>query len=322
MAAGATLIPCRVEARVFRRWSKRWRQRVGWILASCFAASFYLPVLLAIAVAVAVAQQWVPPKSLCLVVALWMIPPMEWPTARKLGQLLYETLDAHHTITDTSSLREAAGSESLVFCLHPHGIVPLQTLIFCALCDQLLECTASFAVVSASVLFYVPILRTFVGWFGGVQADYETIKRSLESRHLYVTPGGLAEMMRAKRGADIVVWKQRRGLCRLALETGARLVPIYVFNNDYFDHLPLTSLSRRLRASILLFWGQFGLPIPFKPLRPLVFAIGTPLESRLVTNPTNDDINRLHARYETAIQDLFDGYKAAAGKPEANLVID
>mmetsp|Transcript_19584 Transcript_19584/g.61572 ORF Transcript_19584/g.61572 Transcript_19584/m.61572 type:complete len:373 (+) Transcript_19584:118-1236(+) len=313
--------PCRVEAWLFLRWSKRWRQRVGWVIASGFAASFYAPALLALAVVWCVAQRCVPTKVLSLLVLSWVAPTMEWPMARQLGQLLYEAFDARHTMTDSLALRQAAEDYTLIFCLHPHGIVPLQTLMFCALCDQLLKRTGSFVVASASVLFYLPVLRTLVGWFGGVPADYETIKRSLHSRHLYVTPGGLAEMMKAKRGADIVVWKKRRGLCRLALETGARLVPIYVFNNDYFDHAPFTSLSRRLRVSILLFWGQCGLPIPFRPRRPLVFAIGQPLETRRIASPTDSDIDRLHANYETALHDLFRTHRAAAGKPDAHLVV-
>ena len=39
-------------------------------------------------------------------------------------------------------------------------------------------------------------------------------------KHLYILPGGVAEVFTSTPGRDIIVFGQRRGLCRLALETG------------------------------------------------------------------------------------------------------
>ena len=54
-------------------------------------------------------------------------------------------------------------------------------------------------------------------------------------------PGGLAEIFTARPGRDAIVWRQRRGLCRLSLETGARLIPMYVFGGNDFFHQGFTS---------------------------------------------------------------------------------
>ncbi|EOD34231.1 hypothetical protein EMIHUDRAFT_201911 [Emiliania huxleyi CCMP1516] len=77
-------------------------------------------------------------------------------------------------------------------------------------------------------------------------ATYSNLKRNLTSgsgatflrakhpgRNLYMLPGGVAEIFTAQPA--------RRGLCRLALETGARLTPMYVFGGNDFYFQSLTS---------------------------------------------------------------------------------
>ena len=81
----------------------------------------------------------------------------------------------------------------------------------------------------------------------------------------------MAEVFTSTPGKDIIVFKDRKGLIKLSLETGAQLCPCYVFGGtDFFNNLAtnegfLSSLSRKLRAGVTVFWGQFGLPIPFAP---------------------------------------------------------
>ena len=58
---------------------------------------------------------------------------------------------------------------------------------------------------------------------------------------------------------------------RLALETGTSIYPCYVFGGtDFFNNLAtgdnfFSRMSRKLRMGIALFYGQFGLPIPYAP---------------------------------------------------------
>lgn len=87
-------------------------------------------------------------------------------------------------------------------------------------------------------MFYLPGLNILLGWLKGGPADYKILKHGIElwGKSLYMLPGGIAEVYTAQPGKDIVVWKCRRGLCKLALETGAILVPMYVHGgNDFFD---------------------------------------------------------------------------------------
>jgi hypothetical protein len=56
-------------------------------------------------------------------------------------------------------------------------------------------------------------------------------------RHLYILPGGIAEIFTSTPGKHTIV-AQRKGLMRLSLETGAHLYPCYVFGGtDFYDNL-------------------------------------------------------------------------------------
>lgn len=127
----------------------------------------------------------------------------------------------------------------------------------------------------ATVVFYFPLLRSIMGWLTGMPATYSNLKRHLTSgsgatfgaarhpgRNCYMLPGGLAEIFTAQPNTHTIVWRPRRGLCRLALETGARLTPMYVFGgNDFFhqsgtDDSRLSRASRACGMSLTCFWGR------------------------------------------------------------------
>jgi 2-acylglycerol O-acyltransferase 2 len=71
----------------------------------------------------------------------------------------------------------------------------------------------------------------------------------------------------------------RKGFIKLALESGADVIPVYLLGNtavlQVFKHPLLVKVSRTLGASLTLFWGRWGLPLPM-PDR-LVYLRGSPL---------------------------------------------
>lgn len=303
-------------------WPKETRVRVGWMAATLLSSSFYLLMVWLVVVLLLALNHWrIATANVVVAAALSLHPTREWPGFARVGQLLYEAFDARHNLND--ELKGQFEDSPLIFCLHPHGVIPLQTMMFCALCEQHL---ARPSVAVASVLLRLPFFRTALGWLGGRPANFKELKRGLAARrNLCITPGGLAEMFETKRGRHAVVWKNRRGLVKLALQTQARLVPVYVFNNDFFDIHAKSSLlsrfSRRLRVSLLLYFGQFGLPIPFKPRFPVLFAFAPPLPSTPNSEAFDDQVAALHRRYEASLQDLFNRFKAQAGTPNAKLEI-
>ena len=142
-------------------------------------------------------------------------------------------------------------------------------------------------------------------------------------------------MFTSTPGKNIIVFKKRRGLIKLAIETGAELVPCYVFGGtDFYNNLAtdggfFASISRWLRAGITIFWG----PVPFIPVIPytprVTMVIGDPLpvpkvwDAEVKGEPVPRElIDELHARFLKATTELFDQYKAAAGYPDAVLEVE
>jgi 1-acyl-sn-glycerol-3-phosphate acyltransferase len=160
----------------------------------------------------------------------------------------------------------------------------------------------------------------------GISSPANAVRRL--PRNLYLLPGGIAEVFTSTPKKHIIVFKHRTGLCKLSLDTGVHLVPCYVFGGtDFFHNLAtgdglLSRFSRSIRAGITIFWGRFGLPIPFAPKVTLCIADPIPVEKWTKNEPIPQElIQALHEKYLASIQELFDRYKEAAGYKDAVLEI-
>merc|ERR1719401_2359817 len=84
--------------------------------------------------------------------------------------------------------------------------------------------------LSASVLFRIPLVRELALWTGCIDASRPVAARALRRGHsLMVIPGGEMEQIRTQDGCEGVCLSTRLGFVKLALETGAALVPCYAF---------------------------------------------------------------------------------------------
>jgi diacylglycerol O-acyltransferase 2, plant len=147
-------------------------------------------------------------------------------------------------------------------------------------------------------------------------------------RHLYILPGGVAEIFLSTPGQHEIITK-RKGLMRLALETGTSIFPCYVFGGtDFFNNLAtgdtfLSRLSRRFRMGVTLFYGQWGLPmVPFAPRITLCIADPIEVEKWTGEGPVPEQmIEELQQKYAQAFRDLFEKYKGVAGYADSHLKI-
>lgn len=148
---------------------------------------------------------------------------------------------------------------------------------------------------------------------------------SRNPRNLYILPGGIAEVFTSQPGKQTIVFKERKGLCKLALEAGAALIPTYVFGATDFYHSLITAdtwfsrVCRRYHIAITLYWGPFHLPIPYFPR--LTMCCADPIYVTKSEHPTEDQVNELHDKYLLAINEVFDKYKGVAGYPDAILEV-
>lgn len=279
-----------------------------------------------------------------------LLPAREWEWGRKLGQLWYEVLDMHcNTPPEYRRLvTKERDSMKLIMAMHPHGIVPFHAVLWAAFCDQYYQFEGKKLYgfgAAADVVQYLPFLRNIMGWLSAGGADYKVLLDGLErgkcppvnavgrecTKNLFILPGGIAEVFTSTPGKHAIVFKKRKGLIRLSLETGALLCPTYVFGaTDFFENLAtnessiFAQFSRKFRMGVTIFWGRFGSPVPYTPKITLCIAEPIPVTRWDIKTqgpiPT-EVVDKLHKQYLDAIVDVFETYKAAAGYPDAELLI-
>ncbi len=97
------------------------------------------------------------------------------------------------------------------------------------------------------------------------------------------------------------------GFIIIALREGVDIIPVYLFGNTSVLSVLktgfLADLSRKMQMSVTYFWGKWFLPIPRD--EKLLYVRGKPLGLPHIPDPTDDDINKWHAKYVEEVQRLF-----------------
>lgn len=145
--------------------------------------------------------------------------------------------------------------------------------------------------------------------------------------------GGAQEALYARPGNYRLVLNKRKGFVKIAIQTGASLVPVFSFGEiDIFDQ-PANDPGTKIRAyqdfvkkwtgvAPALFYGRgfssksFGL-IPHR--KPITTVIGAPIDVVQNPKPTRDEVNELHAKFVEAINKLFDNHKEKYVKDAENI---
>lgn len=99
--------------------------------------------------------------------------------------------------------------------------------------------------------------------------------------------------------------KKHKGFIREAIKNGADVVPVFCYGNSKLFSVVgessrlsmglLKRLSRRIKASVLIFYGRLCLPIPIR--HPLLFVVGKPLPVVQKDAPSKEEIAALHGRW-------------------------
>lgn len=161
----------------------------------------------------------------------------------------------------------------------------------------------------ADALTRFPLWRQTFGWAGITSASYENLVDQLVNKNMNISllPGGIAEMfIRPVKDTEEIYLNSRKGFVRLALETGAHLVPCYYFGQSHILHqlnIPfLAKISRKIRVSLFVL-------VPWVFRHKIVMVMGKPISVKKKENPTDEDIQKLHSEFKAEMVRIFHSYK-------------
>ncbi|KAK9919185.1 hypothetical protein WJX75_009964 [Coccomyxa subellipsoidea] len=198
----------------------------------------------------------------------------------------------------------------------PHTVYPMGSWLGLPLCGQKgTGLPQNLRGGIASIMFQLPIVKHNYAWAGCMPAEYKLMLAHLRQpgASLSVIPEGIAGIFLAEDLQDEVIFlSKRKGFVRLAIQAGADLVPVYhMGQSQLLTFWGAEKLSRRWRASIGIFWGAWGLPLPRK--RPIISLVGAPIKVKQEDHPSQEQIERVHAEFVASIKLLFDRHKHLLG---------
>eukprot|EP00928_Gymnodinium_smaydae_P016489 TRINITY_DN16193_c0_g3_i1.p1 TRINITY_DN16193_c0_g3~~TRINITY_DN16193_c0_g3_i1.p1 ORF type:complete len:445 (+),score=67.72 TRINITY_DN16193_c0_g3_i1:96-1337(+) len=222
-----------------------------------------------------------------------------------------------------------------IFGYHPHGIISVG-----ALCNFATEAVGfsklfpgiDIRLLTLAVNFRIPFLREYLLGLGVNDASRESIEGNLQrgpGAAVMLVVGGARESLAAAPGTYNLVLENRKGFVKMALRTGASLVPVFSFGEtDVFgvwqaDKLLKFQLmmQKQMGFAIPFFFGRaltggvlhrvFGFTRGVMPLRmPVHSIVGRPIHvDAPVAEPTKDQIDELHARYMEELHTVYESWK-------------
>merc|ERR1712086_445499 len=211
--------------------------------------------------------------------------------------------------------------KNYLVCYHPHSLYGVCYNLYASALHHDHGFKPLFT--GADVVLYIPILRRMLCAWGVTPVSAKSMKKHLQLPYphniLTLLPGGIGEMFFGLSHEQIIL-KKRKGFVRIALQTGASLVPCYALgaNQAWTRHFDQNSLlyriSSQLRVSLVVWTGRWGIPFGFIPHKQrLVVALGPAIEVMKVEEPTQEQVDELHTTYCKELRALFDRHKHKLG---------
>lgn len=210
-----------------------------------------------------------------------------------------------------------------LFAIHPHGIISMGA--FCAIGTEGANWSSLFPGVLTHVLtlasnFYFPFYRQYLLALGLASVSKTSCMNLLNNnQNICIVVGGARESMLAQPGKCELVLDCRKGFIKVALRSGATLVPVISFGeNDAYDqvdfkegsfgHRALEWMTHNLGFCIPLFHAR-GISSKAKGFiaynRPINVVVGRPIEVPLEENPTREQVEEYHLAYVRELKQLF-----------------
>ena len=156
-------------------------------------------------------------------------------------------------------------------------------------------------------------------------------------RAITIVVGGASESLDAQPNSLRLVLRKRKGFIKLAIRTGADLVPVLAFGeNELYDQVRPDShpfiykaqliVKKLMGFTVPLFFarGVFNYDVGLMPYRrPLNVVVGKPIRSVQAANPDDAYVDEIHAQYIRELQRIWEDWKGefVGGQIESGLEI-
>lgn len=202
-----------------------------------------------------------------------------------------------------------------IYLIHPHGMFNISQAMhigtkYTAWPERNIKGTV------LDTIWNIPFSHEFLE--SCVRSNYEDMKKVIDTRSsLIVCVGGISEMKRAQNNVFSLKLKGRKGVFKLALETGTHLVPVLVYGeNEIFQ--PMKGVIIEYLTKI---FGYFHIPMclpTFESIYKTLNLIREPYDIKIrtfigeaipvekVENPTGNHISILRDTYIKSLIKLYD----------------
>ena len=231
--------------------------------------------------------------------------------------------------------QELPDTRKYIFGYHPHGIISHGA--FAAFATEALGFKTLFPGITNTLLtldsnFRIPFYREYALALGLASVSRESCENILTKggqdgdgmgRGITIVVGGARESLDSQPGQLRLVLKRRKGFVKLAIRTGADLVPVLAFGeNELYQQLsanshPLVHKLQLLVKNLMGFTiplfharGVFNYDVGLQPYRrPINVVVGRPVRVERQSQPEADYVDKLHAQYVAELERIWEEWK-------------
>ena len=249
----------------------------------------------------------------------YLAPAKYWPFFMEIMTLNATPYCNHQNIVLDKGARIPKPNSKTMLALGPHGILTIgwQTLISS---PEYRGC--GFKWLVAEIMSSIPFLSDINAWSNIVSCAKENMIEIMESgENIALIPGGFEEATLYRRNRFRLFLKKRKGFIKYALKYGYSIQPCFVFGEektywqlDLGSYLEQVSLwLNHFKIPTTVFIGKF-LFLPDNDID-INVVVGKNLQLPIIANPTKEEIQKYHAQYIEAIEDIFKRYRKQYGVP-------
>lgn len=232
--------------------------------------------------------------------------------------------------------------KSYLFATYPHGVLCAGSFSnFATDAGQFSELFPGLTshLITLSLHFSMPFTREIGIGLGLQESSEKSLMNLLNNKKGNVAVlmvGGISEAFKSFPGPYRLILKKRKGFIRVALQTGASLVPVFSFGetnvygwgeaepNSFWDKV-LKFIKWKSGNKVPVGRGFFQYSFGIVPRRhPVVTVVGKPIDIPKIVKPEVEDIEKYHRIFIDELTKLFEEHKTKYSKhpDEMELVLD